>query len=98
MSEHIPPREPLVKPDSRRNIIAAVVLLGLVVFGSGLMHVTYGGTIGCHVLVKEEWSLHDTFVDMEEIENMSVFEALASGHKGVIRALIRDEIIRNPLE
>ena len=98
MSEQLPDRQPLVKPDSRRNVIAGVVLLGLVILGSGMMHFTYGGNIGCHVLVKEEWSLHDTFVDMEEIENMSVFEALASGHKGVIRALIRDEIIRNPLE
>ena len=93
-----PAAQPLIQPDSRRNVIGAVILLGLVVLGSGMLHFTYGGNIGCHVIIKDEWAMHDTFVNMEELESMSMFEAMLDGHKGLIRALIREEIIENPFE
>lgn len=86
------------KSNAQRNAIGAIALTAILVIGAGMLHFTYGGNIGFHVLEKEDWSLHDTFVDMEVIENMSVIEALASGHKGVLRALIRDGIIENPLD
>ena len=88
----------LIQPDSTRNIIGALVLVALIVVGSGLVHFLYGGQAGCSVIAKEDWALHDTFVNMDEIESMSFFEAVADGHRSLLRALVRSEVIRNPLD
>lgn len=77
---------------ARRWKIAAIVL-GILVAGTlamGFLHVVYGGGIGFTVVAKEEWELHDTFVDWSEIERMNLFEIAGSGHKGVVRALLRE--------
>ena len=76
----------------RKWKIAAIVL-GVLVAGTlamGFVHVVHGGGIGLAVVTKEDWELHDTFVDWSEIEGMNLFEIAGSGHKGVVRALLRE--------
>jgi hypothetical protein len=71
----------------------AAIVLGVLVTGTlamGFVHIVHGGGIGFTVVAKEEWELHDTFVDWSEIEKMNLFEIAGSGHKGVVRALLRE--------
>ncbi len=81
--------------DSRqeaRSWKLVAVLLGILVAGAimlGFLHVVHGGNIGFVVVGKDEWGLHDTFVDWGEIEEMSLLEVAGSGHAGVVRALVR---------
>jgi hypothetical protein len=77
---------------ARRWKIAAIVLgaVFVVAMALGFVHVVHGGGIGLAVVTKEEWELHDTFVDWSEIEGMNLFEIAGSGHKGVVRALLRE--------
>jgi hypothetical protein len=81
------------RPGNGRGWKIAAILLGavfLISMALGFVHVVYGGGIGLTVVTKEEWELHDTFVDWSEIEEMNLFEIAGSGHKGVVRALLRE--------
>lgn len=81
------------RPGGGRGWKIAAIVLGAVFLMSmalGFVHVVHGGGIGFTVVSKEEWELHDTFVDWSEIEQMSLFEIAGSGHKGVVRALLRE--------
>lgn len=80
-----------------RTALAGAFLVATALVASGFFHFIHGGQIGCAVLPKEEWGVHDTVVDFGELEQMSWLQVMGEGHVGVARALIRDGYIDPPI-
>lgn len=80
---------------TRRNIVGAVALAGVLVVGSGFFHCVHGADISVVKLVpKEDWGFYDQFVDLDEIIGTPLITQV--GRARTIRALIRAELIQPP--
>jgi hypothetical protein len=72
-----------------------LVAANIILFAGGWFHFVYGGDSGCRApILKDGWSLNDTFVDLDDYVGHAWIELLPKAK--VLRALVRAEIIPPP--
>lgn len=106
--QHAVIAQPQERP--RRNLkfkIAMVMSIAILVVVAGFMHIVHGGGVGLKICPKEDWSLTDTFVDLDDIvgrprfmllDKAKVTRALAGcGIIGEVRTGVSQECLDDPV-
>jgi hypothetical protein len=77
---------------SRRTVLVAAVVLGLVV--AGFFHVAHGGDVGLKLCAKNGWALGDTFVDLDDYGDRLLSNR---DHPKVLEAMFECGALRRPV-
>lgn len=70
----------------------AIVSVFAIVIG-GFVHLVHGGGVFPRVILKEEWTLNETFIDMDDYVGHSAIEIVARGDTMAARALVREGLL-----